>query len=188
MKKLFNKMMNLSMIASIIFICLGVFLYVMPYISATIIGVILGSLILLMGVYSIYKHKKNTSKLLVFQFELILGVISLLLGILIILNPLLVSIIITVCLGIWLLILGTFKINYALSLKKFKEDFWPLTLTMGIIYLVLGAILIFNPLSASMIISEIVGLFVIVYGLISLVETHLYKQNASKVIKVKRRN
>ena len=184
MKKTFNKIIFSSLISSVLFIALGVCLFVWPGIANIASGYILGSLIVISAGISIVKYFSNKDVISFFRFELVFGILSLLLGIFIMFNPLALTSFLTVVLGLWMVISGTIKLQYALEIRKYKEDFWPLTLAIALLILLTGILLVFNPFNGTLILTEIIGLFVIVYGVLDIVEIVIIKRNSKKIIKL----
>ena len=118
-----------------------------------------------------------------FYFNLIYGIISIALGLFVILNPFAIANILTVGMGIWLIINGGLKLNYGLKLKRINERAWALTLTVGIISIIFGLMTILNPF-AKLLVVEVIGLFLIVYGIIDFTDSLLLKKRAKEFIKV----
>ena len=106
-----------------------------------------------------------------------------LIGLFVIINPFAIANILTIGLGIWLIVNGGLKINYGVKLKDIKERAWGLTLVVGIISIIFGLMVILNPFS-KLIIVEVIGLFLLVYGVIDLTDLLLLKKRAKSFIKV----
>ena len=183
MKKYFNKVILSSILSSLLFIALGVFLLIKPGTANKVIGYTLGAIMLISGITSIIKYFTNKDQLSFFRFELVYGILSTLLSVFIIFNPLTVTGFITILLGLWMTISGTIKIQQALELKRYKEDYWMIALAISILTLILGVLVIFNPFDGTKLITEVVGIFVILYGVLDIVEAILIRRNAKTLIK-----
>ena len=107
--------------------------------------------------------------------------ISLIAGLIIICNPEALVSIIPIILGIWIVINSAIKIQYSFYIKSDTSKKWVATLTMSLITLVCGIILLFNPFKAASYVAQAVGLFIIVYAVIDLVETFMLKTKQPKV-------
>lgn len=177
----FDRYMLANILVALSIIVLGLVLYVKPAIAIKTVSWLIGLIFIVVGGLSIYSYiKKDRISLL--TFNLIYGLISIAVGLLVILNPFAIANILTVSLGIWLIISGGLKINYSIRLKFIKERAWALTLTVGIISILFGLMVILNPFS-KLIIVEVIGLFLIVYGIIDLTDTILLKRCAKNFIK-----
>jgi len=144
----------------------------------------LGIIILIASISSLFKYIFNNKKFKIFRFELFFALLSFLLGVFIIFNPLSVTAFLTIGLGLWLLFSGLFKFQNALVLRKFKENYWLLAIVISLIYLIFGLILIFNPFESNLRITELIGLFIIASGILSIVEISLFKRNIKTITKI----
>lgn len=182
LEELFSKYMLVNGLFSIVMILIGLILYVYPSIAIKTVSWIIGLIFITIGVLSIYSYfKKESIRLL--TFNLTYGVLSIVLGLLVLINPFAIANILTFGLGIWLIISGSLKVSYGISLKNIKEEIWLLTLVIGIISIVFGLMVILNPFS-KLIIVGVVGLFLVVYGIIDLVNVFLLKKRCKKFIKL----
>lgn len=183
MKKAFHKVIISSIVSSLLFFALGVFLFIKPELANEMVGYILGTLIMIAGVNSLVKFFVNQSALRFFDFELVLGILSILLGAMIIFNPLALTGILTIGLGLWMIVQSTIKVQYALELKRYGEDSWLLTLVIAILTLILGLIVIFNPFNGQMLLTKVIGIFIIFYSILDIVECLLLRKDAKDFIK-----
>lgn len=183
MKRAFHKVIISSIVSSLLFLLLGVFLFVKPGLANEVVGYVLGTLIMIAGVNSLVKFFVNQSALRFFDFELVLGILSILLGAMIVFNPLALTSILTVGLGLWMIVSSTIKVQYALELKRYKEESWLLTLIIAILTMVLGLVVIFNPFSGQMLLTKVLGMFVIFYAILDIVECLLLRKDAKDFIK-----
>lgn len=183
MKKAFHKVIISSIVSSLLFLLLGVFLFVKPGLANEMIGYVLGTLIMIAGVNSLVKFFVNKSALRFFDFELVLGILSILLGAMIVFNPLALTSILTVGLGLWMIISSTIKIQYALELKRYQEESWLLTLIIAILIMVLGLLVIFNPFSGQILLAKVLGMFIIFYAILDIVECLLLRKDAKDFMK-----
>jgi len=178
----FNRYMIANCLLAIIMIILGLILYVFPTITIKTVSWLTGLIFIIVGVLAIYSYiKKDRISLL--SFNLIYGIISTVVGLLVISNPFAIANILTVSLGLWLIISGGLKVNYSIRLKNIKEQSWLLTLVVGIITILFGLMVILNPFS-KLILVEVIGLFLIVYGVIDLTDVILLKKRAKSFIKI----
>ena len=162
-------------------IILGIVLYAYPAIAIKTVSWLIGIIFIIIGSLSIYSYiKKDRISLL--AFNLVYGILSIVVGLFVALNPFAIANILTVSLGIWLLVSGALKVNYALRLKSIKELSWSLTLAVGIITILFAIMVLFNPFS-KLIIVEVIGLFLIVYGVIDLTDILLIKKRSKNFIK-----
>lgn len=178
----FNSYMLANCILAILLIVLGIILYVVPSIAIKTVSWLIGLFFIIQGVLAIYSYIKK-ERISLLTFNLVYGIISMVIGLLVIINPFAIANILTISLGIWLIVSGGLKINYGLRLKNIKEGSWALTLAVGIISILFGIMVILNPFS-KLILVEVIGLFLVVYGIIDLTDAILLKKRAKIFIKV----
>ena len=178
----FKKMMTTSIISSIIWLIVGTIMLFLPGLTNKVIGIIIGVLFLLTGVNMVYKYLKREGAKL-YSFNLFFGIVLTALGLVIILSPFTVSTFVTVCLGIYLMVLGASKITFGVWFKIGNDSSWLITLVIGIMYLIFGVLLLINPFSA-LTITKLIGTFVILSSVLDLTNTILLRQRSEEIVKI----
>ena len=105
---------------------------------------------------------------------MISGILYSVLGIIIIIYPYSIINLVTICLGVYLLINGLLKIKVAINLKNITNK-WIGTLVMGIVTIILGILLIFNPF-AGITITKLAGAFLVIVAIFDLVDTYVIQK------------
>lgn len=181
LKNQMKKMYATSMVSSIVMFILGMFLLVRPDFIINIVSTIIGVVILVPGIISLidYFKTKNTA-------NLVIGVIAGILGIVFIFNSKLVSSILPFVLGVYFIISGISKLQYAFELRKNNVvNYMPSIITAALI-LLCGILMIINPFGGALAITKVVGIFMIIYSLLelySVVVTGREVKNTFKKIK-----
>lgn len=147
----------------------GLVLLLLPEEFNKIIGLVLGAILLLIGLVGIYRYIKL--KKYNFTVNLISSILYGALGIIVMFYPFSIINLITICLGLYLAINGIVKILFSFTLKKVTEK-WIGTLIMGIITVILGGLLIFNPF-ASIAITKLAGAFLVVVAVFDIIDNYL---------------
>lgn len=181
MKDAMKKMFSLSIFSSIILIVIGLLLFIKPGDTLKTISYVIGGLILVFGIFGIARFTKTEKKGL--NFDLVYGVLSLIAGLIVILNPEALASIIPVILGIWIVINSSLKVQYAFYIKTDDSKKWIVALVLSLITLICGIILLFNPFKAASYVAKIVGLFIIIYAVIDLVESFIIKSKVKNVVR-----
>jgi len=177
-KKLFVS----SIISSVVLFVVGLFLVIRPASTLSLISYVLGGILVIIGTTSLvnyYKDKKSVS-----TFELIYGVISLIAGLVLILNPKALASLIPFVIGVWILISSLIKLKYIWDLNDTKSKSWTTSLIITIIMLVLGVVLIFNPFEGAVMITRMIGIFVIIYAILDVVQSSIIKKSVKEIQKV----
>lgn len=181
-ENIYNKMIVFSIITSIITIIVGTILLFLPDLTNKVVGIITGVIFVLFGLTSVYKYlKRDGAK--IYTLNLIFAILYLVLGVVIIIFPFSVIEFVTVCLGLFLIINGATKINYGLWLKRGSCSAWLITLIAGSFLGVLGIMMIFNPFT-SYALTQIVGAFLIMSGVINLSDAITFKAAAKEIMEI----
>ena len=151
----------------------------MPKASNKAVGIIIGIVFLCTGLNSIYKFiTRDGAKL--YSLSLAYGIIYLLLGILLIVYPYSVMKFVVICLGIYLTVFGTMKVNFAFWLKKGSEESWLITFVSGLLLIFFGILVMFNPF-VELTLTMLGGIFLIICGILDITDTILFKKRAKEI-------
>lgn len=176
MKKYMSKMSQFSMVNLIMFVLVGLFLVIEPATTLSMISYILGLIILIHGIVNLVRYYVNKDKNNLFDFGLVLGIIEVVVAIIFISTPEFVASIIPLILGIWILVNGIFKLQFALNLKSAQSDSWTHSLIISIVSIVFGVVLISNPFGGAVIITRIIGIFLIIYAVVDFLQSRTIKK------------
>ncbi len=181
-ENIYNRMMLYSIIAAVATVVVGFVLLFLPNASNKAVGIITGIIFLIAGVNSIYKYfHRDGAKL--YSLNLMFGILYVILGTVIIIYPYTVVEFVTVCLGIYMIINGASKINYGIWLKKGNEKSWLITLVSGILLIIIGILVIFNPF-VSLTLTKLCGAFLIITGILDFTDTILFKTRSKEIMEI----
>lgn len=172
-----KKLFRMSIVTSIFFIVIGLFLILKPETTITTISYVLGAIIMVSGVIFLIKYFSNKDQLGIFSGDLVYGVMSTIFGLILILNPTALAKIIPFILGIWIVISSVTKIQYSLQLKAYENKAWISTMIIAAITFIWGIILLFNPFEGAMVLTQVIGMFILVYAILDLIEVTIIKKN-----------
>lgn len=180
--KLFGKFITSSLISSILLGIVGAVMLFLPGLTNKLIGVIIGIMFLLSGANTIYKYfKRDGAKL--YSFNMIFGIILAVLGLVIILVPYSVTSFITVCLGLYFIVVGANKITYGVWFKIGNDPAWLLTAVIGGMLILFGILLLVNPFSA-LTITKLVGAFLLLAAVLDITDIVLLKKRSQEISKI----
>ena len=177
-------MANTSLIISIIFIIVGLFLFIKPDTTVSIISYVIGGALLGSGIFSAYKYFTAEGIGNVFNFDLIYGVLLSIGGIFLIVKPHALATLFPIILGIWIIINSVTKFQYALVLKKIKNEDWVYTTLISVLTLAWGIVLLFNPFKTFLIITQTIGVFIIVYAVLDIIDNFIIRKNIKDIITI----
>lgn len=181
-ENMYKRMIIYSLLTALLTIIMGIVLLLLPNATNKVVGIIVGIIFLIEGINSVYKYfHREGAKL--YNLNLIFGVLYALLGVVIILYPFTVVEFVTVCLGIYMIINGSSKVNYALWLKKGNEESWLITLATGILIAIVGILVIFNPF-ASLTLTKLAGAFLIITGILDFMDTILFRNRSKEIMEI----
>lgn len=181
-ENMYKRMIIYSLLTALLTIIMGIVLLLLPNATNKVVGIIVGIIFLIEGINSVYKYfHREGAKL--YNLNLIFGVLYALLGVVIILYPFTVVEFVTVCLGIYMIINGASKVNYALWLKRGNEESWLITLATGILIAIVGILVIFNPF-ASLTLTKLAGAFLIITGILDFMVTILFRNRSKEIMEI----
>lgn len=181
-EKRFYTMLNFNIIVEGLMILLGLLLLFMPNLSNKIIGILIGILLLAYALSLAYNYfKRDGAK--IYSLNLILAILIGIVAILLIIYPYSVINFVTFALGIFFVISGATKINYALWLNRGNEESWFVLLGIAITLIILGLIIILNPF-ANIAITKVIGIFLIISSVLQISDAILFKKRATEIIKI----
>ena len=143
-----------------IYMAIGIFMIISPQTISNFICYLIGGVILLFASNQIFSFVQNKYS----KFKLVLGVLSLLLGSYIILNPESFISFIPFVAGVIIIIDSITKIVQSLDLKKNGYEKWSHITLTSILMFLFGLFLFFNPFDAIEIVIRILGIFLIIDG------------------------
>lgn len=150
----------------------GLVLLLIPGTFNKLIGILIGVALLAAGIIAIVKYVKE--KATGSSLNLVSGILYSVLGVIIIIYPYSIINLVTICLGVYLVINGLLKLKLSFVLKRITDK-WIGTLIMGIITVILGVILIFNPF-AGITITKLAGAFLVVVAVFDLIDTYIIQK------------
>lgn len=178
LKNELKKIFVTSLITSIIMIVMGIFLLMKPDFVLTTLSTIIGLIILIPGIISLVDYFKTK-----YMPNLVVGVIAGILGLIFIFNPKFISSILPFVLGIYFIINGLSRLQYAIEMKKNKVPEYAPSLISSILILACGILLIINPFSGAMAMTQVIGIFMIIYAGLDIYNAVTTKQKVKDFVK-----
>ena len=155
-------------VMSVLFCAAGVLFIAMPEMSTEIIGVCIGIAMILFGIVKLIGYFSKDLFRLAFQFDLEFGILMIILGVIVLINPENLMVFICIALGISILLDGLFKIRIAMDSRQFGIKSWWLILSLAIVTGVIGVFLIVESVIGSQILSVLLGLTLLSEGILNL--------------------
>ena len=164
-----------SIIFSILFILLGLFLLIKPDSAIHLVSYALGIMLLIGGSISMIKFFSNKQLESYLDLNFVVGSFVFIFGIIILIKPTTIASIIPLLLGIWMVINGVTKLSYSLTLNKNNKSLS--SILVALLILVCGILLIFNPFEGAKFFTQILGATIIIYSVLDLIECIVIKKS-----------
>ena len=155
-------------ILSALFSVLGILVIIFPSVFSKLLCYFLGGAMIAYGIVRIIGYFSNDIYRLAFQFDLASGIISAVLGLIMIIRPDFMISFIGVIFGIFILMDGMFKIQMALDAKRFGLEYWWLIAALAVIAGVFSVIMILNPFGGANALMILVGISLLLEGVLNL--------------------
>lgn len=181
METLMKKFFRSSLISSIILMIIGVLLILQSEITIITISYLIGTLLIAMGAIAIIKFIKNINNVNREELDIFYGVVTIILGVIVVYNPEAIASIIPIIIGIGIIINSATKLQYAIELKQSLNSQWKTTVIISIISAVCGVILICNPFKGAVVIMQIIGGFIVAYSILDIISTITIKKNVAAI-------
>lgn len=150
-------------------IALGGWLFICPGVSSATICVVLGTVSVLYGVVKLLGYFSNDLYRLAFQFDLAVGILSIIVGALLILRPDTVLAFLPTVIGVFILVDSILRFQTAIDAKHFGMKKWWSILLISCVGAVLGALLLFHPFESALAMIRLIGLTLMIDGMENLV-------------------
>ena len=154
-----------ALVSAILYAILGAVLLLWPATSAQVVTLALGLVLVLCGLGNILDFLLHRDGSLYSRMHLIAGVILAVIGLWLMTQPDLLTVVVPRIMGILICIHGAGDIRSAFVLKRNASPHWGVTLLLAAITYALGAMLVLNPFSAFTTVVRIIGLCLLYDGI-----------------------
>ena len=151
------------LLASILYVALGLVLLIWPGTATTVICYAFGAVLAIYGlvaIISFFVSRKGG-----FAFELFLGIVAAGIGAFFLLQPKVVASILPVIMGIFIVIDGLLNLKRAFELHRLEYGRWFITLILSLVSVALGLLVVFQPYLAAEALIMLIGVVFIYEGL-----------------------
>ncbi len=170
-KDYIKKYEGCSIIVSILMICLSLFLMFKPLESLEVFTVIFAIIILLSGLGYLISYFTISKESRLFSIDLLLGLVTIISGIMLLVYKKDVINVFPIILGIWIIISNLFKLQLSINLSLFLDNAYLGLVLITILMIVFGLLLIINPFASFMTITVTAGTLLLITEVINLIES-----------------
>lgn len=178
-----KKFFRSSIVISTILIVLGILLVFYSEFTIMAIAYIIGAILIAIGALAIIKFVQNINNNKKNELDIVYGLGTIILGILVINHHETIASIIPFVIGVGIIISSSTKLQYALELKTQNNPQWKMTLFVSIVSVACGVVLLFNPFKGAVIFTQLVGGFIIAYAVLDIISTMTIRKNFKTIQK-----
>ena len=182
----FSKLLIGDIILNLLFLLFGIIIYLNPQITLETSGIILGIYFIIFGLFAIYEYFIRDNNPL-YSLNILWGILAIITGLFVIVDPFKFFKILTFALGIYLIIVSIRKVIDTFKLKKSRYDGWSLMLAIAIILLIFGIFILINPMAA-MDLAEAAGIFIILASILEICNSIMLYTKAQDILKLFKTN
>lgn len=176
-KELLKKSGWIAIVESLVFAILGIILVWQKDAIMSIIAYILGAVFILLGLIKVINYVQAKGKSDLYNYELVYGLMSIIIGIVIMVYSAQITKIFGIIIGIWIVYSAIVRASSSLKLRVLKSNIWIYSLVIAIIMLICGLVVIFNTGA----IIEVIGAIMIVYSILDIIENIIFINNVKKL-------
>jgi uncharacterized membrane protein HdeD (DUF308 family) len=115
------------------------------------------------GLIGVFKNDGSVPR----SWMLVYALLSLVFGVLAVINPISMAASFVMVMGIWLIFAGVMRISFAVRVRKEIDNEWMLILS-GVLAIILGGLVLFTPVAGLVLTVVWIGVGALVYGLLQI--------------------
>ena len=155
-------------IMSLAFCLIGILFMTRPQASAVLIGRALGIVMIVFGVIKLIGYFSKDLFRLAFQYDLEIGILLLLLGVIAVTETIDVMNFIFIAVGVVIMVDALFKTRIAFDSKAFGIGTWWTILVLAVMTGLIGLVLVFRPWESASLLTILLGVALFAEGILNL--------------------
>ena len=163
-----------ALLTDLIYMIIGLLFILIPAFISNFICYLIGLLVIILGIKPIHKYLNLIEKTRLSKMIFIVGILMIILGLFIIVNPNLLASILPITIGLYLIIISFAKLSDSIEYKKNNYDKWYNFLISSILTLIIGLVILFNPFKTVTLAIRIVGFVLLIDGLFDIYNLYSY--------------
>jgi uncharacterized membrane protein HdeD (DUF308 family) len=157
-----------GLVSALVYLVFGVILVMYPQLSTTIICYMFGGILVICAIFHLISFLKNKNKARFAVFNLMIAVITGVIGAWILLKPSIVIMMIPIIFGIVLILHGIISIKEAIELKSIYDHAWWSILLLVLVDFILAAAFFVNPFPSMSVLVRVIGIGLLFDGLLDI--------------------
>ena len=175
-----NKFLYSSIALSILMFVIGIIFIIEPEASFNTITYILAIVLIINGIYFLFE--KETS--IFFTGFITFGVVEILLGVVMFLNPDIVKTLFPIVTGIIMISKSAIDLRFSFLLNNNGYSNWLGLAICAVISIACGLIIIFYPSIGTVALTTYLGILITVYSVSNIIDTIMFKKNINEIAKL----
>jgi uncharacterized membrane protein HdeD (DUF308 family) len=176
LEKILKKASWSDIIISLVFVIFGFLLAYHPEQIASAISIILGGIFVAFGIFKIVEYNSNGKT---DTYLLGIGAVAILAGIVIMFCSNVIMSIFRIIIGVWIIYTGIMNLHTVSVWKDYKSRLWLITLLGAIANIIAGIYVLANTGA----ILQTIGVVIIVYGVIDIIDRVIFIRKVENYIK-----
>ena len=154
-----------AIILSACMMILGIVMIIWPNVSALVVCYLMGAICIATGVYELIRYFDLGVVGILFRYDLLVSILSILVGIILLFHPLGALTILPIILGLYIIIAGVFSIQISTESRHFGMNDWWMSLVFGIVGIIFGLLMVINPFAGASTLMEFIGIALLLTGI-----------------------
>ena len=171
MEDFLKKETIINLIFTVLFFIIGIVLLTNPVVTLNVVTYVVETILIIGGTITIVNYIRVDSRNDVFSCGFVQGVVCILLALFLIVNPQIVTSILPICIGIWMVFGSLSRIQIAIKLSNWGQKTSAIYIFLAVLMFSIGLIIICNPFRTATLIVQMLGSGIIVYSMFDIIES-----------------
>ena len=156
-----------DIVISILFVILGVLLIVKPFEMISVISILLGTILFMMGFLKLVDYFTSKDKE---DYLLTFALVSAVLGVIVLFCSDVITGLFRIILGIWIIASGIKNFQTSLAWKEVKSKLWTITVLCSLLMIISGIVILVSTTLAF----RIVGIVIVIYAVLDIIARSIF--------------
>lgn len=170
MEEFLKKGTIINLICTLLFLIIGIILVTNPVATLNVVAYAVEIILIVWGTITIVDYIRIESRHDVFSCGFVQGVVCILIALFLIINPTIITTILPVCIGIWMVFGSLSRIQITIKLNAWGQRTSIWYIILAILMFAIGLVIICNPFKTAALIVQMLGVGIITYSVIDLIE------------------
>lgn len=175
-KELFDKTFRITLISSIICFIFGLLVFMETDLAIETVSIMLGVILIALSIYIVVRYFLDGALRYFFGYSLLYGLLDFIVGIIMIINPNIISIVIAIFITINLLVEFITKIQVALLFRKYNIEGWIFQIILSILLFICAIIIIINPVEGMLAVTKVIASIIMLTSILNIIDCFIIRR------------